>query len=374
MNTSGDATTAPSQHLAELLSAFELFTGASSAIERQHAELSRHLQQLRQDLLVANERLSVLIKALPAAVLLVEHGKITHFNDAAAQMIEGVHTSSAWQLPRHWRPGEGPNEFIVGSGPSARTLQLQQKDTDGRTVIQIQDITDNLRTLEETERVNRLAAMGKMSAGIAHQLRTPLSTALLYASHLRNPALDTADRTDFAQRLQKQLLALENLSSQMLQFIKPALQATQVCLLDDLVREAAEQVQGLYQRQQIPLQLSLSASAADLEAEPAQLVAALVAILENAAQASQPGQTVKVCTHRAGPRAEVRIEDNGTGIHPDMLANLFEPFATSRASGTGLGLSIASNTIRRHRGEVHAGNRDQGGAVFTVVLPVLVHF
>jgi two-component system, sensor histidine kinase FlrB len=373
MNTSADTSTVPSQHLAELLSAFEMFTGASSAIERQHAELSRHLQQLRQDLLEANERLSVLIKALPAAVLLVEHGQITHFNDAAAQLIQGLRTNTTWQLPDHWHPGEGPNEFMDGSGPEARTLQLQQKDTDGRTVIQIQDITENLRTVEETERVNRLAAMGKMSAGIAHQLRTPLSTALLYASHLRNPNLDDEDRTDFAQRLQKQLLALENLSSQMLQFIKPALQATHICPLDDLVREAAEQVQGLYQRHQIPLQLSLSATGADLEAEPAQLVAALVAILENAAQASQPGQPVQVCTHREGRRAEIRIEDHGSGIPSDMLANLFEPFATSRASGTGLGLSMASNTIRRHRGEVNACNRDQGGAVFTVVLPVLVN-
>ena len=194
MNTSGAPSTAPSQHLAELLSAFELFTGASSAIERQHAELSRHLQQLRQDLLEANERLSVLIKALPAAVLLVEHGQITHFNDTAVQLMAGLRTNSLWQIPEHWHPGEGPNEFIVGQGAEARTLQVQQKDKDGRTVIQIQDITDNLRTVEESERVNRLAAMGKMSAGIAHQLRTPLSTALLYASHLCNTQLDESDR------------------------------------------------------------------------------------------------------------------------------------------------------------------------------------
>lgn len=373
MNTSGAPSTAPSQHLAELLSAFELFTGASSAIERQHAELSRHLQQLRQDLLEANERLSVLIKALPAAVLLVEHGQITHFNDTAVQLITGLRTNSRWQIPGHWHPGEGPNEFIVGQGAEARTLQLQQKDKDGRTVIQIQDITDNLRTVEESERVNRLAAMGKMSAGIAHQLRTPLSTALLYASHLCNTQLDDTDRADFAQRLQKQLLALDNLSSQMLQFIKPGLQATQMCALEDLIREAAEQVQGLYQSHQITLHLSISSTDSTLESEPAQLVAAFVALLENAAQASPPGQQVRLTARREGAVVQVCIEDNGCGIDSDMLSNLFEPFATSRASGTGLGLSIASNTIRRHRGEISASNRAEGGALFTVALPVLVN-
>ena len=373
MNTSGAPSTAPSQHLAELLSAFELFTGASSAIERQHAELSRHLQQLRQDLLEANERLSVLIKALPAAVLLVEHGQITHFNDTAVQLITGLRTNSRWQIPGHWHPGEGPNEFIVGQGAEARTLQLQQKDKDGRTVIQIQDITDNLRTVEESERVNRLAAMGKMSAGIAHQLRTPLSTALLYASHLCNTQLDETDRADFAQRLQKQLLALDNLSSQMLQFIKPGLQATQMCALEDLIREAAEQVQGLYQSHQITLHLSISSTDSTLESEPAQLVAAFVALLENAAQASPPGQQVRLTARREGAVVQVCIEDNGCGIDSMSLSNLFEPFATSRASGTGLGLSIASNTIRRHRGEISASNRAEGGALFTVALPVLVN-
>lgn len=185
--------------------------------------------------------------------------------------------------------------------------------------------------------------------------------------------MEESDRSDFAQRLQKQLLALENLASQMLQFIKPGLQASQICRVDDLVRESAEQVQGLFQRHQICLKLNLSAPDASLEAEPTHLVAALVAILENAAQSSHAGQEVTLSTLIEGGRAEITIADQGRGIQSDMLNSLFEPFSTSRASGTGLGLSIASNTIRRHRGEVTANNSVQGGAIFTVVLPVLMH-
>jgi two-component system sensor histidine kinase FlrB len=163
------------------------------------------------------------------------------------------------------------------------------------------------------------------------------------------------------------------LSSQMLQFIKPGLQATQMCALEDLIREAAEQVQGLYQSHHITLHLNFLSADSTLEGEPAQLVAAFVALLENAAQASQPGQPVRLTARREAAVVQVCIEDNGSGIDSDMLSNLFEPFATSRASGTGLGLSIASNTIRRHRGEISASNRAEGGALFTVVLPVLVN-
>lgn len=364
----------PAQSMAELVSAFELFAGASSAIERQHAELARHLDQLRQDLVEANERLSVLIKALPAAVLLVEHGRITHFNDAASRLIPGLRTHTPWRVPEDWEPGDGPHEYRVGQGPEARTLQLQQNHSEGRVVVQIQDITDNLRTLEESERVNRLAAMGKMSAGIAHQLRTPLSTALLYAAHLSNPQLDLQDRTDFSERLQNQLLNLEKLAGQMLQFIKPGLQQTQLLSLDDLVREAVEQVQGICQRHQLHTELALQAATALVEAERAALVAALVAMLENAVQASSPGQRIRVGTRLHGQRAEVTIDDEGPGIADEMLGNLFEPFATDRISGTGLGLSIASNTVRRHRGDITAHNRPEGGARFTATLPCLVQF
>ena len=365
---------APVQQLADLVSAFDRFTGASSAIERQHLELTRHLEQLGHDLVQANERLSVLIKALPAAVLLVEHGQITHFNDAAAKLIPGLQTQTIWALPAHWAPGEGPNEYRTSASPRARTVQLQQNHSESRVVIQIQDITDNLRNLEDNERVSRLAAMGKMSAGIAHQLRTPLSTALLYAAHLSNPALELSDRTDFSHRLQNQLLHLEKLASQMLQFIKPGLQATRQLSLDGMVREATDQTQGLFQRHGVQVALDLQASSAMVEAESASLVAALVAVLENAAQASPAASTVRITTRAQGQRVEVVIEDQGQGISAEMLDNLFEPFATDRSTGTGLGLSIASNVIRQHRGDIAAHNRPEGGACFTIALPCLAHF
>lgn len=365
---------APAQQLADLVSAFDRFTGASTAIERQHLELTRHLEQLRHDLVQANERLSVLIKALPAAVLLVEHGLITHFNDAAAKLIPGLQTQTTWTLPVDWEPGEGPGEYRTGPSPRARTVQLQQNHSEGRVVIQIQDITDNLRNLEENERVSRLVAMGKMSAGIAHQLRTPLSTALLYAAHLSNPSLELDDRTDFSHRLQSQLLHLEKLASQMLQFIKPGLQATHQVGLDELVQEAAEQTQGLFQRHGVRVALDLKATNAMVEAERSSLVAALVAVLENAAQASPHATLVRVSTRAQGQRVEAVIEDQGSGISAEMLDNLFEPFATDRSTGTGLGLSIASNVIRRHRGDITAHNRSEGGACFTIALPCLSHF
>jgi two-component system sensor histidine kinase FlrB len=240
-------------------------------------------------------------------------------------------------------------------------------------VIQIQDITANLRTLEESERVDRLAAMGKMSAGIAHQLRTPLSTALLYSSHLCTPELGADDRVNFAQKLQNQLVHLEKMAGEMLQFVRARPQKTQIIALDVLVQEAMQTLEGLSQSKKVVIKAELNATECLVSVERPSVVSALVAILENAIQHSSDGQTIHVHTQADHLRGMLTIEDNGPGIASDMLPRLFEPFATNRVTGTGLGLAIAQNAIRSHRGEITVQNKAEGGALFTVALPSMAN-
>jgi two-component system sensor histidine kinase FlrB len=365
------AATAPLPSANELAGAFDLFVQASQALERQHASLTLKVDALSADLVKANARLNTLLDALPAAVILVEDGQITHFNPAARQLVPGLQTQVAWALPPDWVAGEGPNEYHFQSEDQRKTVQLQQIVHPEGSVIQIQDITDNLRMLEESERVDRLAAMGKMSAGIAHQLRTPLSTALLYASHLCNPDLDKLDQLDFANRLQSQLLNLNKLAGNMLQFIRARPQKMQVMSLDELIQEACDSLEALQQQRQIALALDLQAQGCQVSVEKASIVAALVGIMENALQVCSPGQRIRVSTQSDHLRAVITIEDNGPGIDPQMMESLFDPFATNRTSGTGLGLAIARNAIRSHRGDISARNLPQGGACFTVALPCM---
>ncbi len=358
----------------DLAGAFDLFVQASQNLEKQHAALSQKVDALSADLVKANLRLHSLLDALPAAVILVEQGIVTHVNPAARQLLPQLVTSSAWRVPDTWMAGEGPNEYQFVDQGTRRTVQMQQIVNPHGSVIQIQDITDNLRTLEESERVDRLAAMGKMSAAIAHQLRTPLSTALLYASHLTSADLPAADQQDFARRLQGQLLSLNKLSSNMLQFIRTRPLKTGQWPVDDLVREAAQSVEALRQERGMTLALELGAPGYLVSVEKSSLVSALVGIVENAFQVCTAGQAIVVRTSTDAAHVRIVIEDEGPGIAADMIDHLFDPFATSRISGTGLGLAIARNTIRSHRGDIAAHNRPEGGACFTVVLPSLEHF
>jgi len=140
----------------ELAGAFELFVEASQALEQQYAALSRKVEDLSADLVQANDRLNVLLNALPAAVVLIENEHISHFNQAAAQLIPGLQTGTPWHTPSDWKPGHGPDEFHLNTPSGTLTLQAQRVQDGSRSVIQIQDITANLRTLEESERVDRL--------------------------------------------------------------------------------------------------------------------------------------------------------------------------------------------------------------------------
>lgn len=358
----------------DLAGAFDLFVQASQTLEKQHAALTQKVDALSADLVKANQRLHSLLDALPAAVILVEQGVVTHLNPAARQLLPQLETSSAWQVPLTWMAGEGPNEYQFVDAGQRRTVQMQQIVNPHGSVIQIQDITDNLRTLEESERVHRLASMGKMSAAIAHQLRTPLSTALLYASHLTHPDLSGTDRQDFAQRLQTQLLSLNKLSSNMLQFIRTRPLKTAQWPIDHLVREAVQSLEALRQERGMQLDLDLNAADHLVSVEKSSLVSALVGIVENALQVCSPGQHIRLSTRVDAAHVRIVIEDEGPGIPPDMIDSLFDPFATSRISGTGLGLAIARNTIRSHRGDITAHNRPEGGACFTVLLPSLENF
>lgn len=370
MTTAHHTTISPDRP--DLAGAFELFVQASKALELQYAQLQEKVERLSADLVSANDRLRVVLDALPAAVLVIENNTISHFNTAAKELFPDLASGLTWKIPSQWQRGSGPDEYLIpGQNSVSQTWQVKRADTNGRSVIQIQDITANLKTLEESERVDRLAAMGQMTAGIAHQIRTPLATALLYAAHLRAPTIANTDRVEFATKLQNRLIHLEKLASEMLQFIRAKPHRNATVSVADLVAEACQSMDGLLQSKRQVLIQQLTAREELALVDRHSVVSALVAILENAIQISPQGATIALQTHLQDQQILISITDQGPGIAADMTDCLFEPFASNRNTGTGLGLAIALNAIRAHRGEIKAHNLPQGGAQFTIVLPSL---
>lgn len=377
----------PAEIASSLNSAFQMFLESSSGLQHQHEQLQRQINRLSADLHLANrrlreeidekaamaEKLSALLDALPAGVVLVEDGTITEFNPAAARIVDHLKLGEPWALPAGWVKTDVIEEYRTTSDNGERIIQVRDAaDPSGwRHIIQLIDVTENVLARERNERESKLAAMGRMAAEIAHQFRTPLATATLYAGHLCNPDTPSSDRDTFASRLRDQLRNLEQLASSMLGFLRQRPKNPEVVAIPDLIHEAANIISPLFEQRDVKLRTDIRGKNFVVTINRQQIQAALVALLENALRVSSPGKTVRVATKIVGQHVELTIEDEGPGIDPGVLARLFEPFATSRSDGTGLGLSIAKTAIESHRGEIAGGNRPQGGAWFKLTMPCL---
>ena len=377
----------PAEIASSLNSAFQMFLESSNGLQHQHEQLQRHINRLSADLHLANRRLrdeidekatmaaklGALLAALPAGVVLVEDNVITEFNPAAAEILPDLALGLPWKLPDTWTKTDVIEEYRATAQSDERYIQVRDAAdaADLRHIIQLLDVTENVRTRERMERETKLAAMGRMAAEIAHQLRTPLATATLYAGHLCNEETSTDDRKKFSVRLRQQLVHLEQLASSMLGFLRQRPKNPEVVPVEEMLQQAAQSIQPLFDERGIALELTIRGRNRVVTINRLQMHAALISLLENALGISPPGTTVRIASKTVGQHIEVCIEDEGPGIHPDVMSRLFEPFSTTRSNGTGLGLSIARTAVESHRGEIAAGNRPQGGAWFKLTLPCL---
>lgn len=214
-----------------------------------------------------------------------------------------------------------------------------------------------------------LAALGEMAAGLAHQVRTPLATALVYACHLRDAELDPADQARFADRLVERLRRLERLVADMLAYAHGADAGTQLFSLADLIHALGATVQP-----QCPatacLRLPLPDTALHLTGSLENLAGALANLCLNAFEAGAGQVTVERLSAAPG-RLYLSISDDGPGMAPELRARVFEPFVSGRPGGTGLGLAVARGVIERHHGTLRLAD-SAIGCRFEVTLPCQV--
>lgn len=231
--------------------------------------------------------------------------------------------------------------------------------------------TERLR--EQAERNARLTAMGEMAAQLAHQLRTPLAAALLYAGNLENPELAEASRISIAQKTVGRLKHLERLIQDMLLFARGEASVAlgrETFAVDDLLNELAHTFEPLATSRGVEFALTPAPYGLIMTGNRKALAGALTNLLENALQAvaAGAGGRVSLGVTATDARLAFSIKDNGRGMTPDVVIRLFQPFFTTRAEGTGLGLAIARGVARAHGGGIDVESVPGAGTEFVLTV------
>ena len=213
----------------------------------------------------------------------------------------------------------------------------------------------------------RLATIGQVAASIGHELRNPLAV-MQTSVHMLERRLPGDERNvRHLHRLDDQIALCNTIISDLLELARDRPPERSASDLAAVVREAAQSVP---RPEHVALELQLAESLPTLAVDPGQFRQLVVNLVLNAVQAIEDVGRVEVQVTVDEHSLLLRVEDNGTGLAPEVHAHLFEPLFTTRSDGTGLGLALCRRITERHGGTISASNRDGGGAIFSVRLPL----
>jgi signal transduction histidine kinase len=275
----------------------------------------------------------------------------------------------------------GPREMReLGQSLSAMTARLEaEEDKLLSKVHELERTTDELRAAQQSlVRSERLASVGRLSAGLAHEIGNPLAAIAAMTDLLREGDLPAEEASDFLQRMQRETTRITGIVRDLLDFARPDAQRA----VDEpgdvgvAVRDAAKLVQPQRAFRDVRLELALAASTPPVALSQEHLAQVLLNLLLNAAHATPHGHVRLTTSFEASARVvRLVVEDDGPGIDARVAATLFEPFVTTKevGEGTGLGLAVCRGLIEGVGGTIDTGPRADGlpGARFDVVLPTV---
>jgi two-component system sensor histidine kinase FlrB len=365
----------------ELTAAFRAFGSVSEQLSGAFDALRAQVTQLRQSLSEAhagNEhlaaRLSALIEGLPGGVIVLDAcGEIQEANPAAVALLGEplVHQTFASVLAR-----SAVNGGVIGENTelrSGRFVNLSRRYLrHGGEVVLLTDVTESHLMNVFLARQQRLVTMGELAAGLAHQIRTPLAAALLYASQMSIRGRSVEDLSRCAEKTVGSLKQLDRLVNDMLAFAHGGA-ARELVSVSALLEQVAQWLRPAL-RQGVRLTIRTEAPGLAVRANAPSLVSAVLNLATNALQSASAELDLELLARVAhGGRAQIVVSDNGPGVPAHIRDRIFEPFFTTRARGNGIGLSIVKSVVEAHRGSVSLAPPVRGdgrGATFIIDLPV----
>lgn len=365
----------------QLQNAFIAFNQQSGLLESSYRELQETVEALTRRLrlaqtermveLVKKERLSQrlqhLMETLPGGIIVLDRkGIIQETNSQATTLLNRPLLGCSWAaiVKREFCGGGSEDGNLQLRGGRWLNLSRRPLQHEYGEILLLADVTNGRQMSELRQRQERLGAIGEMTAEFAHQVRTPLASAKLYAAQLD---LSTPHNRRVASKISERLNDLGRLVNNMLGFAAGSEATEEPLAVAALLKDVSNSI-----RVQLRSETELNILGTDNDllviANKDALTGALHNLITNAEQACTDTAIISLSAYNEGGLTHLCVSDNGSGIPETVLPRLFEPFFTTRPQGTGLGLAVVQVVAQAHDGDVTVSS-SENGTTFTIQLP-----
>ncbi|MCK4304475.1 MAG: PAS domain-containing protein [Candidatus Eisenbacteria sp.] len=280
-----------------------------------------------------------------------------------------------------WRTFSMPHTQILAKhGEKELTLEcrvfpLRSRSQGDGGVLLLEDISESAEELEFQRNIDRFSSIGNLSAVIAHEIRNPLTgirtTIQLVQTKLPEDSALTEDLDDTIKELDR----IEQFTTDLLQFERPKISELSQANINEVIEKVLSHVALRCSEMGIQVKSELGSDLPEIPLDSDAVRQALLNIVLNALDAMPEGGSLRVTSstrrYRTRRAVEIAIADTGSGISPQVMEKIYDPFFTTRGTGgTGLGLSISLQIVKEHEGRIYVRNRSQGGVIFRLSFPV----
>jgi two-component system sensor histidine kinase FlrB len=373
----------------KLADAFQLFNELSENLSNSYQGLEKQVVTLTEELAAARservktlvekeklaDRLQQIIAALPAAVIVLnDSDQVVDCNEIAIEYLGEP------LIGQNWFDVVKKSLLAVFDSPHERQLRngarvavtRNRLTTEAGQVILLSDVSEVRSLQDKLNQQKHLSAMGEMVASMAHQVRTPLSTALLYASQMNKSALTDSKRIKFSNKILERLHFLERQVNDMLIFAKEGHLAMESFSLQQLMIRVSDNMHDLMVNNNLTFRLKQDVQQDILIGNEDALLGALMNLINNSVDATEGKGTILMTVEQKDlANLQIQISDDGMGINETKKQRLFEPFYTTKPKGTGLGLAVVDSVIRAHSGSIQCKSEKGEGTTFSILLPCI---
>jgi len=371
----------------ELQDAFKAFNDLSTQLSSSYFALEEQVATLTEELVASKserikelqekeqlaKRLESILQALPAGVVVLDgEGIIKSYNAIALELLGEPLEQQSWNSvsQRVFDIKNSQHEIALKNGRWV-TLSTCPLGEEPGQIILLNDVTEQKVLQNNLSQQQRLVTMGQTAASLAHQIRTPLSSAILYSSNLKRQNLTNDDRAVLSEKLMARLRHLEHLVNDMLMYARGSNLSNTVFSLSDLVAELMQTIETHIEASHTHFEWQNKVNGdVFLKGNRQMLISSLINLFVNAIQAMGENGNLLLKTGLNKNNLMIEIQDNGAGIKDENIENVFEPFFTTRSDGTGLGLAVVRAVIHAHSGDISVAQVKPQGTIFNIQIPV----